>query len=116
METNISEVVTQVDQQNKVEKSETSPTMTLKVRERERARERERTREGERTRVSERVQHHMLWGHSLCLGIIFLFLTSLQSTVSSAPNRAFSAVKNIQSSSALKLPAGKLKSLNIKLP
>ena len=31
METNISEVVTQVDQQNKVEKSETSPTMTLKV-------------------------------------------------------------------------------------
>lgn len=31
LETNISEVVTQVEQQNKVEKSETSPTMTLKV-------------------------------------------------------------------------------------
>ena len=31
LETNISEVVTQVDQQNKVEKSETSPTMTIKV-------------------------------------------------------------------------------------
>lgn len=32
LETNISEIVTQVEAQNKMEKSESSPTMSIKVR------------------------------------------------------------------------------------
>lgn len=32
LETNISEIVTQIEAQNKMEKSESSPTMSIKVR------------------------------------------------------------------------------------
>jgi AP-3 complex subunit sigma len=66
LETNISEIVTHVEAQNKLEKSENSPTMSIK------------------------------------------------STVSSAPNRAISAVKNIQNTT-IKIPTPKIRSLNMKL-
>ena len=80
----------------------------------DRGRERKRQRERKKERERESV---LIMGEATSFGErIYLFLSSPQTTVSSAPNRAFSAVKNIQSSSALKLPAGKLKSLNLKLP
>ena len=109
LETNMSEILTHVEAQNRLEKSEATAVTTLKV----------------------EAYIHMCsgWGYTdyvhivpqscispcncsaiivVCVSCYTLSLT--QSTVSSAPNKALSAVKNIQSTASSKLP-GKISSL-----
>ena len=78
LETNMSEILTHIESQTRQEKSEATAVTTIKV------------------------LHSWLWQS------VSLSLSPWQSTVSSAPNKALSAVKNIQSSATAKLP-GKMK-------
>lgn len=85
LETNMSEILTHVEAQNRLEKSEATAVTTLKV-----------------------ITVVGVWEYCITPSTS----ASPQNTVSSAPNKALSAVKNIQTQATSKLPA-KISSLKL---